>query len=214
MNVTRLVSIAMGLLAVGVLALGWFLGISPILAQAAAADAQRTSVELQNAQLAADLVSLKADFETIDEARAELEVLGEAVPANAATAQLSAQISGAASSTGAAITSLTFNNPSLYTPEAAEGAASTTGALAGTAPSGALLTRLYTMTISGTVLGTTDQVTQFLAALQGLPRLVVVTDVRVSGPGEARTMDFSAAALILADASAAVDATATSPAGG
>jgi len=214
MNVTRLVSIAMGLLAVGVLALGWFLGISPILAQAAAADAQRTSVELQNAQLAADLVSLKADFETIDDARAELEVLGKAVPAHAATAELSAQISGAASSAGAAVTSLTFNNPSLYTPEAADAATSTTGTLAGTAPSGALLTRLYTMTISGTVLGNTDQVTQFLAALQGLPRLVVVTDVRISGPAEARTMDFSAAALILAEASTAADVPAAPPAGG
>jgi len=213
MNVTRMISIAMGLLAVGVLALGWFLGISPILAQGAAAEAQRTSVELQNAQLSAELASLKADFETIDEARAELEVLGEAVPAGAETAELSAQISGAASAAGAAVTSLTYTNPTLYTAGAADGTAATTGALAGSAPSGVLLTRLYTMSISGTVLGSNDQVNQFLATLQGLPRLLVVTDVRVSGPAEARTMDFSAAALILSDAPAVVEAPAA-PAGG
>ena len=48
---------------VAVLALGWFLGISPQLDEARAANTDRQNVEIQNAAYAAQLETLKKQFE-------------------------------------------------------------------------------------------------------------------------------------------------------
>lgn len=66
-----------------VVALGWFLGASPKLADAARFDTERRSVQAQNDLARATIEQLQADFENIDELREELGALRNEFPTDA-----------------------------------------------------------------------------------------------------------------------------------
>lgn len=76
----------LGIVAVASIAaavLGFILAINPKLTERAAIESQLVSVNGQNAQYEADLVALKAQFENIDELRADLDALRVNLPADA-----------------------------------------------------------------------------------------------------------------------------------
>ena len=68
------------LLSIGILALGWFIGIAPKLNEMSAANDQRETVEAQNQLHELRLATLKADFERIDELREELAAIHVQLP--------------------------------------------------------------------------------------------------------------------------------------
>jgi len=70
------------ILSIAVIVLGWFLGIAPKLAESTLASFQRTQIDGQNAQHAADLALLKEQFASIDAIRAQLAVAKGGVPNN------------------------------------------------------------------------------------------------------------------------------------
>jgi hypothetical protein len=79
-NATRLITGLGAIAVVAVVALGWFLGVSPLLAQAAQSDSDRADVVTQNDALRAELVILKAQFDNIAEYEERLALLNVLIP--------------------------------------------------------------------------------------------------------------------------------------
>lgn len=82
MNANRLWGIVTAFVVVVVLALGWFLGVSPLLDQAAREDEERSLIESTNAAQQLLLDSLKAKAANVEEYTTELAALrGASIPA-------------------------------------------------------------------------------------------------------------------------------------
>jgi hypothetical protein len=80
MAIPRIRLLLAAVLSIGILALGWILGVAPQLEAAALARADRASVEAQNEVHRARIVELQAQFARIDETRAELAALQLQIP--------------------------------------------------------------------------------------------------------------------------------------
>ncbi len=131
----RIWLLAFALGTIGVLALGWFVGISPRLAETAAADEQREQVELTNAQYERQLAQLKKDAEGIDGLRAELAELGLKFPAQPGDEDLLSALEAYATGSGVVLNAVTWSDGRLVSAEAANGDAPSSGL----APDGALV---------------------------------------------------------------------------
>jgi len=81
-NANRIWYLIGGVAIIAILALGWFLGVSPQLAAAGTADAERATVEEENAAQNAILAQMKEQFAQLDVLTAELEELQVNVPAD------------------------------------------------------------------------------------------------------------------------------------
>jgi Tfp pilus assembly protein PilO len=99
---------------IAVAALGWFLGIQPRLAEAAAADTQRAGVAAQNAAYEVTLADLRTRYEDIDDLRADVAELREAVPAQADYSGFVAELNTIATQAGVGIAHLTVSEASWY----------------------------------------------------------------------------------------------------
>ncbi|HEX7834045.1 MAG TPA: hypothetical protein VF479_01095, partial [Pseudolysinimonas sp.] len=83
MNANRIFFLIGGIVIVAVLALGFFLGVSPLLDKAAASDTERQTVEAENSAQLAVLAQMKDQYAQLDELNAQLEELQLSVPARA-----------------------------------------------------------------------------------------------------------------------------------
>lgn len=200
MNQARLWVIGAAVVAVLVLAGGYFLGVAPQLTAIEAANAQTTSVEAQNAVLEASVASLEKEFATIDTAKADLATLRESVPGEAATSALLKDLNAYAAAAQVTITASKFGDGAPYAPVAAapaadaqatesdskdadkapaETPAEVTGA--GTAPTSSLVTaeNFVYIPVSLTVAGDYARVLDFVAEVQAGKRLLLVNGVQV-----------------------------------
>lgn len=107
--------LGLAIVMVGILALGWFVGVDPQLQAKAAADEQRVSVEAQNTATVAAIEKLKGDFETIDALRAELAGLRGSVPAGGELPAFLTQLDTLASESATLVTALTVAEAIEYT---------------------------------------------------------------------------------------------------
>lgn len=105
-----------------IVALGWFLGIAPRLADAASAEADRQSVVAQNAVLELQLVQLRDEFERIEELRDEVTELRASIPADADYDGFVAELNALSASTGAGLSRLSIGDASWYSTAVAEAA--------------------------------------------------------------------------------------------
>lgn len=167
MNANRIISMAFGLLAVGVLAVGWLLGLAPKLAEAARADADRALVESQNALHEARLAELASQYERIDELREELDELAEFIPAEHELEDFLDQLSADAATAGVTLSQVTMGEPASTGEEPGEGAA--------------LLAIPVTVTVIGALPATLD----FTHAVQQADRVFVVSSLTYSEEGTA-----------------------------
>lgn len=175
MTGTRIWTVGAVLVIGGILALGWLIGVSPLLAQTAAADAERAGIEAQNATQQAQLAVMKADFENLDAIAAELEPLQESIPAEERTEVFAATVESFAAANGVALTSYVagelpfFGAPS----DAATSSVAGTGGIALTTPAGTV----YAIPITIGLEGTPEAVMSTVRALQGGQRLFLVNSV-------------------------------------
>ncbi len=180
-----------------VAALGWFAGIQPALQAAAATDASRADVEVQNSLYEAQLVQLREDYENIDELRTEVEALRVAIPNHADYAGFVAELNALAGGTATTVTNVVIGDATWYTaaptqatPPPAEGEVPAEGASAagdGAAAAPADGEQVIPLpTADGTVNGSNfiaipvqmqvvGDYLQFIKALQGNQRLFLVT---------------------------------------
>lgn len=198
------------LLSGAIVALGWFLGVAPRLADAAMADAERQSVAAQNEGLQAQLVQLRDDFDRIDELRDGVAALRASVPDSADYAGFVAELNGLAASTGASVSRLSIGDASWYSgvqssADAApaedapvappEGVASAEGAPT-EAAAGPVQVPIDTSLVNGSnfvaipvtieVTADYDQAVALMGALQSDKRLFLVTGFAYGGAAEPR----------------------------
>ena len=177
--------------AVLLLAGGWQFAISPALARADDARSQTAVVQGRNTQLQTQLANLKKQYADLDAYKANLSKLEVEIPGSAQLADYLRQVSTLAAASKAFVVSV---NPGVPVPFVPAGAASapqpvpTAGATASpgtsgtTAPSGAAPAGFIAVPVEMTLLGTVQNVTHALAALQGSDqRLFLVTALTGTG---------------------------------
>jgi hypothetical protein len=125
MNANRLWIIGGALAAVAIAVLAYFVGISPQLAQAKAADQQKTQAQAQLQQAELALASLKRQYASIGALTAQLAAVQQSVPGTTKVTDFVRQVQGQAAASGAAIDSITVGEPTPYAPQAAAGTGAT-----------------------------------------------------------------------------------------
>lgn len=101
-----------------VLIVGWFLGVSPKLAEADAANSQRTGVEQQNTLFESQLVELRDQNERLSELEDSLADLQVSIPASPQVDSFIDDIYAAATASGLLLTSVTVSEPGEWGSEA------------------------------------------------------------------------------------------------
>jgi hypothetical protein len=192
---------------IAILLMGWFLGASPMLSQAAANDVQRASVESTNAGQEATLASIKEQFENIDALKAELAELQKALPPGSDLSTFIGELHDLEAASGVTITSITAGDAEEFVPAAplvpevvpeaaAEGAdaaapeavvpeaevAEVDPAVAAAAADAAALPvgEFIVIELTLVVSGTQAQVIDFIDAVQNGNRLFLVTGLTIA----------------------------------
>ncbi|MBI5162226.1 MAG: type 4a pilus biogenesis protein PilO [Micrococcales bacterium] len=128
----RLTMLLVGIIAVALLAGGWFLGVQPQLAAATTADAQRATATTQNEATTAQIAQLARQKAKLPELKAQLAALSAAVPATADTTAFLRTVSSLTASTGVKLVSFAPSPATAYVPPAGSAPAApstgTTGA--------------------------------------------------------------------------------------
>jgi Tfp pilus assembly protein PilO len=212
MDKNKIWILASAIVMVGILALGWFVGVDPQLKARASTEEQRISVEAQNTATELAIAKLKADFEGIDELQTELAGLRTSIPADGSLPTFLSQLDTLASESGTKVTSLEVAEAIEYTPPATsvvvppvedeEGATADSGAAdtdpAVTAPEVPETPTVTTdpritaenfvvIPITVAVLGDRDGARSFVDKLQHGPRLFMATQITIS-PDEENPM--------------------------
>ncbi|MFC0680723.1 hypothetical protein ACFFGH_23065 [Lysobacter korlensis] len=185
MSINRLLAAAAGAGAIGILLLGWLLGVSPKLAEIAAADAETATAAAQNAALEASNAALRKQFESIEEHRRELEALVEAVPADAATDDFVDAVENTAIASDVVLQSISFGEGVSYGAGGAGVVPVADGAAAPAAPEE--LAGLVTVEVNLTVAGDPARAMEFVDDLQTGDRLLTVTQVITDGSAPGMT---------------------------
>lgn len=179
----RVWSFATVILIIAVVALGWFLGVAPKLGEAARFDAERLTVQAQNELTRAVIAELEADFERIDELRAELALLRAEFPTQAEYDDAVEEFITSILAEDLVLQNLQINEPSPSSPavlgpdeQAPEPELDGEGLL----PAGSLLL----VSVSITVFGPLDATLAFVDALQQSPRFGVVPSINYSTEGD------------------------------
>ena len=167
-----------------VVALGWFLGVSPKLADAARFDAERSSVEAQNELARGTIAQLQADFEQIDALRDELSALRDEFPTDAGYDTAIEELLTGLLSRGLILQNIGVNEPTptIAVPVAEDAEPTAPEAEGdGVLPSGSLMQ----ITVSVTVGGPLSAVLAYIDALQQSPRFsIIATSAFTDGAGE------------------------------
>ncbi len=169
----RVWSFATVLLIIVVVALGWFLGISPKLAEAARFESERLAVQGQNELTRAVIAQLEADFANIEELREELALLRAEFPTQAEYDDAVEEFITAILGTGLTLQNLQINEPSPTTaavlgPDEQVPEPEIDGD--GILPTGSLLL----VNTSITVFGSLDATLAFINQIQRSPRFGIV----------------------------------------
>lgn len=199
-----------GVLALGIVAVSWFLLVSPKRDEAAEVRAQAAQQVSANAMLRTQIEVLKAQAKELPREQASLAAVAAKIPDNPALPGLVRsllEISGTADvelvsiTPGAPVVEAAAVGGALGGPvQPANGQMSPVPPTAG-APSAPAAGQLASIPVSIDVAGSYFEVAQFVAALEGLPRALRVNDVTIV-PG---VSPATPAALAAEDSTAASD---------
>ena len=213
MNRSRIMTVAAVLVIGAVLALGWFLGVDPQLAQARTADADRAGVEEVNRAYEAKLVELKELDKRLPQLETELATLSRSIPSDADISTLLGELNAIATSSGVQITSIRADIPAAFagkgevipaTDPGDPGAPVTeTTTAAETTTVGS--TGMVSIPISVSVRGERDATLLFTQLVQSGNRLYLVTELDVVIAGELTTTTLEGLVYVLPDRRAALE---------
>ncbi len=180
MNLNRITILVGSFAIVIIVALGWFVGISPKIAEADATAAQQQVVETQNTAQEAELVTLRAQFAQLDVLRADYGALQSSIPGDANGDDFVDQLQAAATATGVILTTASLGEPQAYIPfgetaaPVADPAVEAPAAGSPAAGSSTLIGKLYTVSVAVGVSGSTEQIYNFVGAMQSGSRMLIV----------------------------------------
>jgi hypothetical protein len=197
-NYGRLVTLIGGIICLALIALGWFVILSPILERVAQADAQRAQVEAQNEIERGVLAEMKAQYENLDELLEQLEELRVGVPGDQDLRAFFDHVAAAAGTAGVVLNDVSVEGALPYTAAIAEGGAvvapveeateetaeeqpignfsAARDMVAPPAPSAALQSNLYVLPISMSITADVNQASAFLKILQGFDGRLILVD--------------------------------------
>ncbi len=199
MNTDRLWIIAaiaaMVIIAVG----GWFVGISPVVSEAAAADQQVASVTQSNSDSQQKLVLLKQQYANIGPLEASLDSLRESIPEEANASAFFQELNNLSVADGVTINSVAIASATFYQAPAAATSTATTGTTSTATPTPTPTTAPVTTTaqtpagqfveipVEIVVSGSFAAVRNFVGSVQLGSRLYLATavDVTQAGTGDA-----------------------------
>lgn len=141
------------ILAIAIIALGWFLGISPKLAEAGIADTQTKDVTAVNDAYAIDLAGLIEQFEGLDEVKDELLAVRESMPDEGQYADFIRQLGTTSAVTGIEVLAIQFDIPSPWVVGATTPIVGAPETPAATAVEGALVVIPVSVTTRGPKVG-------------------------------------------------------------
>ena len=152
------------LLALALAAGAWLLLYSPLLDTVDEARADRDATEERNDLLRVQVAALAAEFERLDERRAELAALRTQFPTEVELPELTRGLAAMAEATGATVTSVSVGTAQLLgdPPELPPAPDGTEAPVLPAPPAG-----LHAVPISLTVEGTFEQAQEYASALQG-----------------------------------------------
>jgi Tfp pilus assembly protein PilO len=178
-------------LSVVALALGWVLGVSPVLSQASTNRQQIASIGETNVAQEAKLATLKVQFESVDEIEAELQELRVQVPPVSDYPALLRQLSAKAALAGVQISTTTVDAATAFLPtpvveapvdgEAAPAEAPAEAAVVDPAVPAAVVAVPMTIAVGGSY----ESFMNFVATLQADGRLFLVTGLSMAESSEA-----------------------------
>lgn len=184
----------------GLLAGTWFVGISPRLAEAAAAETERASVANINTAHEATIKRLQALDRELPQLERELEDLRSAFPAESGYSAYLRELEAIGAETGTTIRIFVFEGPELYIPvEHATSNAELQAALASVTPE-----TFHTLVVKLEIDGSNEGILSAIARLQETQRYALLHDIELpSGlvPGNASsTATLTGQLFILRDA--------------
>ena len=174
-----------GVVGIAVLAIGWFLGLSPKLDEMNAANDQRVTVEAQNQLHEAKLVELKKEFEQIDALKEQLADAQASLPPGDELSKFLGELHGLETSSGVVLTSFSAGDGENYI--AAPGSGSESPLVTET--------NFIAIPIELAVSGTRAQVIEFLSDLQYGKRLFLVIKVSVAKAKDSAPADEATAGV-------------------
>lgn len=160
-----------GVLGVGVLLMGWFLGVAPKLDEINAAESQRANVEMQNAAFEQTLAQLQEESKDIDKLRDELKALQVELPPGDALSNFLGQLHELEVASGVALSSFSASDGVPFVPAAKTPATALSPLVSAQ--------NFIVLTINLKVEGTREQVLDFVSALQSGDRLFLVNSLNV-----------------------------------
>ena len=190
MKTNRIWLLGTAIVVIAVLALGYLLGISPKLTELAAGEASLTTVTAQNAQEQAKLLSLREQFENIDELQDQLDELQAAIPADVSLPDFIRQLNELAATTQVRIDSITTGTPEAYITPAVPG--TMLDADRNVVPLPAAPASLITVNFSIKVSGPAGSIQNFTEGLQKGKRLFLARGLVINSVIAAATEDAEA----------------------
>lgn len=209
MNKNKLSLVIALVMTVAVLAGGWFLGVQPQLAQAAANGTQQETIDSTNRTNQLELARLAKAADSLSTTKSELATLRASVPATMDTTPFLKALDGYASAAGVVVTTITLGDAAPYeapaaaaapsdassaTPSATPSPTSSPSAIPAVPSAPAPLTDaaitgtdFTVIPVTVAVTGSYDQALAFTKSVQTGERLFLVnriaaTDVDESGP--------------------------------
>lgn len=174
MNQSRLWTLGAVLICIALIAGTWFLGVSPRLNDANQANVSRESAIALNNMHRETLQQLKQEHERLDEIVAEIELRQLVIPEDPEIARFYTEMASVASQASATVNSITLGQPTAYVPPAVP---DETATIAGKLSESGLYIIPVSIEIEG---GGSDSAFNFIAALQRMPRYILVQNVVVT----------------------------------
>jgi Tfp pilus assembly protein PilO len=166
--------------ALAVLALGWFLLVSPTRSEAADLTAQAEAQVQANAAVETQLRVLKAQARDLPQQQAKLAAVAARIPDNPALPSLVRALVAAGQAAGVELVSVVPGTPAPVLAAVAPGAAPVAPGSARTGAPTAGAGQLTAIPLTLTVAGGFFQVEQFVANLENLPRSLRVTNLTMT----------------------------------
>lgn len=118
MNRNKLSLIIAGLAAVALVLGGWFVGVQPQLASAAASAQQQSDIDARNDTVRAELARLEHQYDELGTLRSGLTTLQSSIPDSTDTTPFIKELNQLADANAVSISSLTFGDAQAYVPPA------------------------------------------------------------------------------------------------
>ena len=172
MNANRLAAIVGGVLIIAVVALGWFVGVSPFLNAAQAADDERAGIETENQAHQAELIRKKQQFEDIGLYDAKLKILQLAIPEDDALSMFYRSVDTCLTATGSTLDVINTSEATQFGDGAAPAEGSAPLATATLAP------KFFSIPVTITLVGDGNKSLAFAACMQeGQGRLFLISSM-------------------------------------